>query len=107
MHLREDLLRGVYAYGLEKPSAVQQRGIPSLISGRHCIIQAQSGTGKTATFGIAALQAVNLAEKDCQALVLLPTREIATQAERVIVALGDFMSVTCHAVVGGTNIRED
>lgn len=56
MGLKEDLLRGIYAYGFEKPSAIQQRAIKPIILGRDVIAQSQSGTGKTAVFSIGALQ---------------------------------------------------
>ncbi|XP_052706117.1 eukaryotic initiation factor 4A-I-like [Crassostrea angulata] len=107
MNLREELLRGIYAYGFEKPSAIQQRAIIPCIKGRDVIAQAQSGTGKTATFSIAILQQLNIEEKDCQALVLAPTRELAQQIQKVVIALGDYMGASCHACIGGTNVRED
>lgn len=107
MNLREELLRGIYAYGFEKPSAIQQRAIIPCIRGRDVIAQAQSGTGKTATFSIAILQQLDLSNKDCQALILAPTRELAQQIQKVVLALGDFMQVTCHACIGGTNVKED
>ena len=59
MSLKPELLRGVYAYGFEKPSAIQQRAIKPIIQGRDVIAQSQSGTGKTAVFSISALQIVN------------------------------------------------
>jgi translation initiation factor 4A len=59
MDLKPDLLRGVYAYGFERPSAIQQRAIMPIITSRDCIAQAQSGTGKTATFSISILQRVS------------------------------------------------
>ena len=59
MELKADLLRGVYAYGFERPSAIQQRAIKPIITGRDCIAQAQSGTGKTATFSVSILQRVS------------------------------------------------
>jgi len=107
MSLKESLLRGIYAYGFEKPSAIQQRAIVPCCMGRDVIAQAQSGTGKTATFSIAILQQLDLSKKDCQALVLAPTRELAQQIQKVVIALGDYMSATCHACIGGTNVRED
>jgi len=107
MNLREDLLRGIYAYGFEKPSAIQQRAIIPCIRGRDVIAQAQSGTGKTATFSISILQQIDLNSKDCQALILAPTRELAQQIQKVVLALGDFMQATCHACIGGTNVKED
>jgi translation initiation factor 4A len=106
MKLREELLRGIYAYGFEKPSAIQQRAIIPCIKGHDVIAQAQSGTGKTATFSIAILQKLDLTLKECQALILAPTRELAQQIQKVVLALGDFMGATCHACIGGTNVRE-
>jgi len=107
MGLKDDLLRGIYAYGFEKPSAIQQRGILPIVAGNDTIAQAQSGTGKTATFSIAILQKLDTRIKGCQALILAPTRELAQQIEKVVKALGDFMGVTSHACVGGTSVRAD
>ncbi|KAL5463189.1 hypothetical protein EMCRGX_G032067 [Ephydatia muelleri] len=107
MNIREELLRGIYAYGFEKPSAIQQRAIVPVIKGRDVIAQAQSGTGKTATFAIAILQKIDVQLRETQALVLSPTRELATQIQKVVLALGDYMSVQCHSCIGGTNVGED
>ncbi|CAF1160256.1 unnamed protein product [Didymodactylos carnosus] len=107
MDLRDPLLRGIYGYGFERPSAIQQRAIKPCISGRDIIAQAQSGTGKTATFAISILQQLDLDLKECQALILAPTRELAQQIQKVVLALGDYMNVTCYACVGGTNVRDD
>ncbi|TRY95770.1 hypothetical protein DNTS_015772 [Danionella cerebrum] len=79
MNLKETLLRGIYAYGFEKPSAIQQRAIIPCIKGYDVIAQAQSGTGKTATFAISILQQLDIEQKETQALVLAPTRELAQQ----------------------------
>ncbi|KAK7695730.1 RNA helicase [Cerrena zonata] len=105
--LKEDLLRGIYAYNFEKPSAIQQRAILPITQGRDVIAQAQSGTGKTATFSISILQSIDVAVRETQALVLSPTRELATQIQSVVLALGDYMNVQCHACIGGTSIGED
>ncbi|GAV01674.1 hypothetical protein RvY_12349-2 [Ramazzottius varieornatus] len=107
MGLKEELLRGVYAYGFEKPSAIQQRAIMPCIKGRDVIAQAQSGTGKTATFAISILQNIDINNPECQAMVLAPTRELATQIQKVVLALGDYMKVQCHACIGGTSIATD
>jgi len=66
-----------------------------------------TGTGKTATFAVSILQRLTIEIKECQALVLAPTRELAQQIVKVISALGDFMNVKVHACVGGTAVRED
>ncbi|RXM28263.1 Eukaryotic initiation factor 4A-II [Acipenser ruthenus] len=107
MNLKETLLRGIYAYGFEKPSAIQQRAIIPCIKGYDVIAQAQSGTGKTATFAISILQQLEIDQKETQALVLAPTRELAQQIQKVILALGDYMGATCHACIGGTNVRNE
>ncbi|CAE7242434.1 EIF4-A [Symbiodinium sp. KB8] len=105
--LDENLLRGIYSYGFEKPSAIQQRGIKPILDGRDTIGQAQSGTGKTATFVIGALQRINYGERHTQALILAPTRELANQIYKVALALGDYLKVRAHACIGGTSIQED
>ncbi|XP_046961663.1 eukaryotic initiation factor 4A [Vanessa cardui] len=107
MKLKEELLRGIYAYGFEKPSAIQQRAIMPCIQGRDVIAQAQSGTGKTATFSISILQQIDTSIRECQALILAPTRELAQQIQKVVIALGDHLNAKCHACIGGTNVRED
>jgi len=107
MGLREDLLRGVYAYGFEKPSAIQQRAIIPIIKGRDCIAQSQSGTGKTAVFCIGVLQTVDMRTTNLQALTISPTRELAEQSQKVLLALGDYMSIQCHCCIGGRSIGED
>ena len=107
MNLREELLRGVYAYGFEKPSAIQQRAIVPCVKGHDVIAQAQSGTGKTATFSISILQQIDTRIQQCQAIVLAPTGELATQIQKVVLALGDYLGTQCHACIGGTSVQED
>merc|ERR1712212_1316418 len=107
MNLKEELLRGIYAYGFEKPSAIQQRAIVPCIKGMDVIAQAQSGTGKTATFSIAVLQKIDTGLRETQALMLAPTRELAQQIQKVVMSLGDYMGAQCHACIGGTSVRED
>jgi len=109
MSLAEDLLRGIYAYGFEKPSAIQQRAIIPLTKGNDLIAQAQSGTGKTATFTIGILQQLDFStpNPECQALILAPTRELAQQIQKVVVSLGDYLHARCHSCIGGTRVRDD
>jgi ATP-dependent RNA helicase len=122
LNLKEDLIRGIYAYSaycpdegqhqltlsdFEKPSAIQQRAITPIMHGRDVIAQAQSGTGKTATFSISILQSIDSQVRETQALVLSPTRELAVQIQSVVLALGDYMNVQCHACIGGTSVGED
>ncbi|CAD7697287.1 unnamed protein product [Ostreobium quekettii] len=107
MGLREELMRGIYAYGFEKPSAIQQRAIVPIISGRDVIAQAQSGTGKTSLIALTLCQQLDTSLREIQSLILSPTRELAGQTEKIILALGDFMNVQAHACVGGKSLGED
>jgi len=107
MELKEALLRGIYAYDFKKPSAIQQRAIIPIIKGRDVIAQAQSGTGKTATFSIGILQSIDTTSNKTQALILSPTRELAQQIQKVIYGLGDALNVEVHACIGGKKLGHD
>ncbi|CAF0735340.1 unnamed protein product [Adineta steineri] len=107
LNLRESLLRGIYNYGFERPAELQQRTLKPCISGRDIIVQAQSGTGKSAACIIAILQQIDMDCNDCQALILAPTRELSQGLHRLVLALGEHMNITCHPCVGGTKIRDD
>ena len=107
MNLKENLLRGIYAYGFEKPSAVQSRAIMPCLTGRDVIVQAQSGTGKTATFSISVLQNIDAQWNKTQAVVLSPTRELAQQSANVMMALGEHTEAKVHVSVGGTKRRDE
>jgi translation initiation factor 4A len=103
-----DLLRGIYAYGFEKPSNIQQKSILSIIQKRDVIAQAQSGTGKTGAFTVAALQSVDVSKAKTQVLILAPTRELARQIYDVIHGIGAMMSgLTMRLLVGGTSTADD
>ncbi|KAJ7853782.1 DEAD-domain-containing protein [Mycena olivaceomarginata] len=107
MELKPELLRGIYAYGFERPSTIQQRAIIPVVKGHDVIVQAQLGTGKTTTLSISILQGLGPEMKGTQVLILAPTRELALQIHKVVIALGDSMTVQSLACVGGTNIREN
>ena len=107
MNLNENLLRGIYANGFEKPSAIQQKAIVPLAEGNDLLAQAQSGTGKTGTFCIGALQRVDPSIKAPQVLVLAPTRELSQQIHSVATALCQYMNITVHSATGGSPISED
>lgn len=107
MGLREELLRGIYSLGFDRPSAIQQRAIIPMIKGRDLIAQAQSGTGKTTMFCIGILHAIESNLNETQALALSPTRELAIQTQKVALGLGEYMSVSCHGCIGGKAIADD
>jgi len=103
-----DLLRGIYAYGFENPSNIQQKSIMSIIHKRDVIAQAQSGTGKTGAFTVAALQSIDVTKAKTQVLILAPTRELAKQIYDVINGIGAMMTgLTIRLLVGGTSTAED
>lgn len=106
MGVREDILRGIYAMGYEKPSPIQMTAITPMIKKRDIRAQAQSGTGKTATFGIASLQTADPASKDVQVLILETTRELAIQTTNVIKKLGQYTNVRVEAIYGGVRTDE-
>jgi len=110
MPLHQNLLRGIYSHGFEKPSAIQQRAIVPMIRGGDIIAQAQSGTGKTGAFSIGLLQRCDFRHKVLQGLVLSPTRELAQQTHAVISSIGDFLAENtafCATFVGGTRVHDD
>lgn len=106
MNLHDNLLRGIYAFGYEKPSAIQSLAIVPIIKMGDVIAQAQSGTGKTATFSIAILQKINVNINDPQSLILAPTRELADQIYTVIDGLGQYLGVRVLKCIGGANVNE-
>lgn len=107
LEIDKNILRGIFGYGFESPSPIQQRAIKPIIDGRDVIAQAQSGTGKTATFTIGALQRVNIAEHSTQVLILSPTRELSTQTSKVVSNLGSFMDgLKIQTIFGGSRIEE-
>ena len=107
LELEPNLLRGIFGYGFEKPSPIQSKAIKPVIEGNDVIAQAQSGTGKTATFTIGALQRVNIAEQTTQVLILSPTRELSSQTAKVASNLSSFMDgLKIKTLFGGSAIEE-
>lgn len=107
MKLKPPVLRGVYSLGFDKPSAIQQRCIVPITTGRDVLAQAQSGTGKTAMIAITSLQLAAPSVPHVQVLVLSPTRELATQTHNNVEALGEFAAVRSMVCVGGKRVGDD
>ena len=105
--LKSDLLRGIYGYGFEKPSIIQQKAILPIIKGRDVIAQAQSGTGKTAAFAIGTLQLIEQENDELQCLVLSPTRELANQTSIVYQFLGEYLNIKITLLIGGLKVGGD
>ena len=107
LDLKPDLLRGIYGYGFEKPSIIQQKAILPIIKGNDVIAQAQSGTGKTAAFAIGTLQLVDPEKDEIQCLILSPTRELAQQTSIVYQFLGEYLKIKVSLLIGGTKVGAD
>lgn len=107
LNLKDDLLKGIFGCGFVHPSVIQQRGILPILKQMDVIAQAQSGSGKTATFTIGILENIKADEMKIQAMVLVPTRELADQINSVITTLGRFMNLKIHLCIGGTALAVD
>jgi translation initiation factor 4A len=108
LNLKTELLRGIYSYGFERPSDIQKKAIFPIINGKDTIAQAQSGTGKTGTFAISALQRIDPNNKNTQAIIIAPTHELVKQIYNVISSLANMMdNVTIKTIIGGTSIQDD
>jgi translation initiation factor 4A len=111
--IRSNILRGVYAYGFEKPSPIQKNGIVPMLTvhddgkRRDIIAQAQSGTGKTGCFSVGVLNIVDPSVKETQALILAPTHELASQIKNVVSDIGRFDKIVVQLLVGGTSVDGD
>ena len=99
LNLRPTILRGIFAFGFEKPSPIQKKGLIPLVQPgckgkrRDIIAQAQSGTGKTACFGVGDLLIIKVEEDYTQVLILAPTHELASQIKGVITDIGRFEKI--------------
>jgi translation initiation factor 4A len=101
------LLRAIYAHGFENPSPIQKKAIIPLIKQKDLIAQAQSGTGKTATFAIGALATINLSLNKTQVLVLSPTIELTKQTAKVFSSIGELMDgLKVQSFHGGLKLEE-
>jgi translation initiation factor 4A len=106
LNLNENLLKGVYLHGFTQPSAIQVKGINSINTGKDCILQSQSGTGKTATYLLGVLNRLDITEKSCQAIIITPTRELADQVFNVAGVLAKYTDFKIVKCVGGTDINQ-
>lgn len=104
--LKDQLLRGLYGYGFEKPSKIQCRAVPMVLTRCDVIAQSQSGTGKTGAFSISALQLVDESLKKTQVLIISPTHELSRQTMTVIDNISEYMKISTCSVIGGTNVGE-
>lgn len=107
MDLEDNILRGIYSFGFERPSGIQQRSIVPIIKCHDIVAQAQSGTGKTGAFSIGVLQRINPNLNAVQCLILAPTRELVQQIHCVISSISKYMNISVNCFIGGTQVNED
>jgi ATP-dependent RNA helicase DDX6/DHH1 len=105
--LKRELLMGIFEKGFEKPSPIQERSIPIALMGRDILARAKNGTGKTASFCIPLLEKVDPDATHIQAVVVVPTRELALQVSAVLKELGKHLPVNIMVTTGGTVLRDD
>nr|CAI5857759.1 unnamed protein product [Callosobruchus analis] len=105
--LKRDLLMGIFEKGWERPSPIQEASIPIALSGKDVLARAKNGTGKTGAYCIPVLEQID-PKKDCiQALIIVPTRELALQTSQICIELAKHMDVRVMVTTGGTNLRDD
>jgi translation initiation factor 4A len=108
LDINPQLLRGIYAYGFEKPSPIQRKSICPILEGKDVIAQAQSGTGKTACFTISSLEIVDVNINLPQVIIMSPTRELSCQIKKVLDSIGNnIKNLHSQLLVGGTSTETD
>ena len=107
-NIKPDLLRGIFSCAYEKPSPIQQTAIKPILDGSDVLGQAQSGTGKTATFSIGILNRIDVSVKVTQAIIIAPTHELVNQISKVVKQLGSMMKgLNVKTLYGGTSVTDD
>jgi len=105
--LHRPLLMGIFEKGWEKPSPIQEAAIPGALLGRDILARAKNGTGKTGAYIIPVLQQLDVTQNHIQALVIVPTRELALQTSQICIELSKHMKARVMVTTGGTNLKDD
>uniref|UniRef100_A0A671M7X2 RNA helicase n=1 Tax=Sinocyclocheilus anshuiensis TaxID=1608454 RepID=A0A671M7X2_9TELE len=106
--LKRELLMGIFEMGWEKPSPIQEESIPIVLSGRDILARAKNGTGKSGAYLIPLLERIDLKKDYVQAIVFVPTRELALQVSQISINMSKHLGgVKIMATTGGTNLRDD
>ncbi|KAI7736208.1 hypothetical protein M8C21_024121 [Ambrosia artemisiifolia] len=105
--LKRELLMGIFEKGFEKPSPIQEESIPIALTGSDILARAKNGTGKTAAFCIPVLEKIDQVNNVIQAVILVPTRELALQTSHVCKELGKHMNIQIMVTTGGTSLKDD
>lgn len=107
LYIKRDIMMGIFEAGFEHPSPIQEEAIPVALTGRDILARAKNGTGKTAAFVIPTLERINPKKSKTQALLLVPTRELALQTSQVCKTLGKHLGINVMVTTGGTGLKDD
>jgi ATP-dependent RNA helicase DDX6/DHH1 len=105
--LKRELLMGIFEKGWEKPSPIQEASIPVALSGKDILARAKNGTGKTGAYSIPILEQIDPDKDYIQALIIVPTRELALQTSQICIELAKHLDVKVMVTTGGTNLKDD
>lgn len=105
--LKRELLMGIFEKGWEKPSPIQEAAIPVALSGKDILARAKNGTGKTGAYCIPVLEQIDPSRDVIQALVIVPTRELALQTSQICIELAKHLDIRVMVTTGGTNLKDD
>jgi ATP-dependent RNA helicase DDX6/DHH1 len=105
--LKRELLMGIFEKGWENPSPIQEASIPIALTGRDILARAKNGTGKTGAYLIPILERIDITKDKIQALIIVPTRELALQTSNICIEVSKHLGCKVMATTGGTNLKED
>ncbi|KAK7106651.1 ATP-dependent RNA helicase me31b-like [Littorina saxatilis] len=105
--LKRPLLMGIFEKGWEKPSPIQEASIPIALTGRDVLARAKNGTGKTGAYAIPILERCDITKNEVQALIMVPTRELALQTSQICIETSKHIGCKCMVTTGGTNLKDD
>lgn len=105
--LKRELLMGIFEKGWEKPSPIQEASIPMAISGHDVLARAKNGTGKTGAYTIPTLERIDPTKNVIQAMIMVPTRELALQTSQICVELSKNLKLKVMVTTGGTDLKDD
>lgn len=100
-------MKGIHGAGFERPSPIQEETVPVALTNRDILARAKNGTGKTAAFLIPTLEKMDPKNSKCQALILVPTRELALQTSQVAKTLGQYLDINVMVTTGGASVKDD
>lgn len=105
--LHRELLMGIFEKGWEKPSPIQEASIPIALAGRDILARAKNGTGKTGAYAIPVLEQIQVDKNQVQAVIIVPTRELALQTSQICIELSKHLGCKIMVTTGGTNLKDD